>query len=102
MFLFVLKRDKICFGGILDNFCYSVQSVVGWNLGGAFLVVIFPMKSGGHSGGGHFFGGGTLGGGTLVPPQIWVPPPDNYTMLKGGGGFATHESSTRSSRGLEM
>ena len=53
MFLFVLKRDKICFGGILDNFCYSVQSVVGWNLGGAFLVVIFPMKSGG-----HFLGGG--------------------------------------------
>ena len=33
MFLFVLKRDKICFGGILDNFCYLVQSVVGWNLG---------------------------------------------------------------------
>ena len=62
MFLFVLKRDKICFGGILDNFCYSVQSVVGWNLGGAFLVVIFPMKSGG--------------------PQIWVPPPDNNTMIR--------------------
>ena len=54
MFLFVLKRDKICFGGILDNFYYSVQSVVGWNLGGAFLVVIFPMKSGGGIlGGGH-------------------------------------------------
>ena len=65
MFLFVLKRDKICFGWILDNFCYSVQSVVGWNLGAAFLVVIFPMKSGGHSGGGGQFGA----------------PPDNNTML---------------------
>ena len=74
MFLFVLKRDKICFGGILDNFCYSVQSVVGWNLGGAFLVLIFPMKS----------GGGTLGGGGCfgAPPQIWVPPPDNNTMTE--------------------
>ena len=72
MFLFVLKRDKICFGGILDNFCYLVQSVVGWSLGGAFLVVIFPMKSGG----GAFWGGGTFfwGGALWCPPQIWVPP----------------------------
>ena len=65
MFLFVLKRDKICFGGILDNFCYSVQSVVGWNLGGAFLVVIFPMKSGAFWEALFMLGGspgGTLGG----------------------------------------
>ena len=72
MFLFVLKRDKICFGGILDNFCYSVQSVVGWNLGGAFLVVIFPMKSGGgHSGGGYFLGGGGHFG---APSRFGCPP----------------------------
>ena len=76
MFLFVLKRDKICFGGILDNFCYSVQSVVGWNLGGAFLVVIFPMKSGGHSGGGTFLGVARWGG-TLVPPRFGCPPDIN-------------------------
>ena len=67
MFLFVLKRDKICFGVILDNFCYLVQSVVGWNLGGAFLVVIFPMKSGGHSGG-HVGGGG--GGTNMDTPSV--------------------------------
>ena len=75
MFLFVLKRDKICFGGILDNFCYSVQSVVGCNLGGAFLVVIFPMKSGGAFwGGGTFWGVARWGGGALwCPPQIITP-----------------------------
>ena len=74
MFLFVLKRDKICFGGILDNFCYSVQSVVGWNLGAAFLVVIFPMKSGG-----AFWGGGRR-------HFRYVPRPSVYFFRGDGGG----------------
>ena len=68
------KTDKICFGGILDNFCYSVQSVVDLASGGAFLVVIFPMKSKGH----FFFGGG--GGGTLVWGHFWCPPDINTMM----------------------
>ena len=79
MFLFVLKRDKICFGGILDNFCHSVQSVVGWNLGGAFLVVIFSYEIWG----GHFFWGGTLGGEHFgAPPDLGVPPDINTMCWK--------------------
>ena len=58
------KTAKIYFGGILDNFTqYSVQSVVGWHLGGAFLVVIFPMKSGGARWG--------------APPKFECPPDIN-------------------------
>ena len=64
------KTDKISFffegGAILDNFRHSVQSVVGWHLGVAFLVVIFPMKSG------LAFWGYFLGGGHVV--TLWVPP----------------------------
>ena len=80
MFLFVLKRDKICFGGILDNFGYSVQSVLGWNLGGAFLVAIFPMKSGG---GALFLGGGW--GQFGAPPPRFGCPQINNTMIGGRG-----------------
>ena len=45
---------------------------MGWNLGGTFLVVIFPMKSAGDT----FLGGGD----TLVPPDLGTP--DINTMVK--------------------
>ena len=81
MFLIVLKRDKICFGEHFRQFLLLSSVSCGFgSLGGAFLVVIFPMKSGGHSGGTFFLGGGGHFGAS--PPDLGAPP-DINTMERG-------------------